>query len=146
MKGKLVWLLYAMNLSVVQILTWIITPLLPMFAVYRFGYSDNGINFNTGPRLPKWLSWFDTPDNSLLGDWRWKAKGPDSYWKRVAWLYRNSLYGYKWSVLSLPAGSDLAWQYRRYGKYLWIDLGWLLTNPTNDVYLYQFSIRKSKGS
>lgn len=58
--------------------------------------------------LPKWLWWFQTPDNSLDGDGGWKDehrrfKVEDSVWKRwynrTTWLYRNSMYGFAIDVL-----------------------------------------------
>lgn len=58
--------------------------------------------------LPKWLWWFQTPDNSLDGDGGWKAEhrpykienNKYQRWvNRVSWLYRNSMYGFAFSVL-----------------------------------------------
>lgn len=60
--------------------------------------------------LPKWLSWFQTPDNSLRGDygwrtqhWQWRKCLPDLfriYVGYMGWLLRNRAYGFKWSVLA----------------------------------------------
>ena len=70
-----------------------------------------GVNFGAAalsgpmavePRLPTWLAWFDTPDNSLLGDNNWKATHNGDYWSMVQWLYRNSLYGFKWGPIAAP--------------------------------------------
>lgn len=54
--------------------------------------------------LPSWLTWFQTPDNSLDGDngwknehWQWRYKLPAAlctYVGRVGWLWRNPGYGY----------------------------------------------------
>lgn len=54
--------------------------------------------------LPKWLNWFQTPDNSLDGDngwktehWQWRFILPlplATYVGRVGWLWRNPAYGY----------------------------------------------------
>ena len=58
--------------------------------------------------LPKWLWWFQTPDNSLDGDGGWKEehrrfKVEDRPWKRwynrTTWLYRNPMYGFAIDVL-----------------------------------------------
>lgn len=67
--------------------------------------------------LPKWLSWFQTPDNSLDGDKGWKTKNrpflvEDSafkrWWNRTRWLHRNSMYGFAISVLgAVLRDSDL---------------------------------------
>jgi hypothetical protein len=41
------------------------------------------------------LSWFDTPDNSLLGDFGFQQAHPDGgYWAKVQWLRRNSACGF----------------------------------------------------
>lgn len=59
--------------------------------------------------LPGWLSWFQTPDNSLDGDegWKfehmqWRFRFPQiisTYLGRVGWLWRNNLYGYSINVM-----------------------------------------------
>lgn len=63
--------------------------------------------------LPKWLSWFQTPDNSLEGDRGWKTEHRPfkvvnsrfkRWWNRTRWLHRNSMYGFAISVL----GADLS--------------------------------------
>lgn len=98
------YLLYLLLYIPAQILAYLVTPLLPLFATNRFGWCDNHSFEAVNPRLPFWLSWFDTPDNSLIGDKNWLLKHPDmSYWDMVCWLYRNSLYGFKWSVLAAPS-------------------------------------------
>jgi len=64
--------------------------------------------------LPKWLAWFDTPDNTLDGDDGWKnehlkwlnLRGDvlDTfriYMKRVFWLWRNTSYGFSNSMLGV---------------------------------------------
>ena len=90
-----------------QVMAYLITPLLPFFATDQWGFTDNRNAVSHEPRLPKWLSWFMTPDNSLYGDNNWKASHYYiRHWSMVAWLYRNSLYGFKWSVLSAPMDKD----------------------------------------
>jgi hypothetical protein len=86
----------------VQLFAYLITPLLPLFAVKRMGNTDNNRYQSVEWRLPIWLSWFDTPDNSLYGDDNWYEAHKPNYFSAVAWLYRNSLYGFKWSVLAAP--------------------------------------------
>ena len=58
--------------------------------------------------LPRYLSWFQTPDNSLDGDGGWQRehrpfKVQDTkfkqWWNRTRWLYRNSMYGFAIDVL-----------------------------------------------
>ena len=65
------------------IVSVLLAPVLPLFAIGQ-------------PRLPKWLSWFMTPDNDFPGDKGW----PDTYWYRVRWLFRNPAYGFAWGPLS----------------------------------------------
>jgi hypothetical protein len=61
--------------------------------------------------LPRWLWWFQTPDNPLLGDESYQTKpgrapfcGATTGWKaycnRVAWLWRNPIYGFSWGVMA----------------------------------------------
>ena len=86
-------------LLVMYVLALIIHPILPLFKEVRLGKSNNANAELEEPRLPKWLSWFDTPDNSLLGDENWKNNHSGNHWSMAAWLYRNTLYGFKWTVL-----------------------------------------------
>lgn len=78
------------------LIAYIIHPILPLFA-NKEGY------------LPKWLWWFQTPDNPLDGDESYLSKpgrapftgvttGLKGYINRVAWLYRNPIYGYGWGI------------------------------------------------
>lgn len=139
------YFLYCIILAITQLVTWIVTPILPLFSVYRGGWCNNNQFIADSYRLPKWLSWFDTPDNSLCGDQKWEQRHTCSYWSKVAWLYRNSLYGFKWSILSLPVGHTDAWQWHKkfYFKYFYLDLnfGWMLDNIENGKAMFQFSPR-----
>jgi hypothetical protein len=129
----------------IQIITYIITPILPLFIEDRYGYLNNQHALGIGPRLPLWLSWFDTRDNSLDGDLKFQSVNKESYLSKVYWLYRNSLYGFKWTVLALTEGDPRAWQYKREYKYLWLNLGWMLDNPEQGKLMFQFSIRRAKS-
>ena len=128
-----------------QVFTYIITPILPLFAVCRSGGCNNNAYQAEGLRLPVWLSWFDTRDNSLCGDSRWEQTHNCCYWSKVAWLYRNSLYGFKWTVLSLPEGHKDAWQWHKkyYFKTFYLDLnfGWMLDNIENGRAMFHISPR-----
>ena len=69
----------------------LLAPVLPFFA------DESGW-------LPSWLSWFQTPDNSLDGDRghreRWPKDGAFwTYVRRVAWLLRNCAYGFNIDVI-----------------------------------------------
>lgn len=97
--GFLHWLSFLLIYFAALIICVIVTPFLPAFA------TKDG-------KLPKWLKWFDTPDNSLDGDSGWKEKHSlwvkvlpewtQTYVARVFWLYRNPLYGFSISVLGAP--------------------------------------------
>lgn len=84
-------------------LAWLLPPALVLFARDRHGLVHNGNREGFEPRLPEWLDWFQTPDNSLLGDDGHKARWPGwpRYVKMVAWLWRNRLYGLRWTALSV---------------------------------------------
>ena len=129
----------------IQILTYLITPILPLFAVWRIGWCNNNSYQAESLRLPLWLSWFDTRDNPLTGDAKFLAKNKPSYFNMIKWLYRNSLYGFKWTVLALDEGDPRAWQYKREFKYIWLNLGWMLDNPEQGKLMFQFSIRRAKN-
>lgn len=77
----------------------IIAPILPFFV------QDNGY-------LPRWLWWFQTPDNPCDGDAghlkRWPRNGPFwTYLRRLAWFLRNVAYGFGIYVMGTEVlGSD----------------------------------------
>jgi hypothetical protein len=139
------YLLYLILLIPIQVVTWIITPALPLFSELRYGGLNNNHIMGIGLRLPVWLSWFDTRDNSLLGDSKWQVQHSGTYWNQVCWLYRNSLYGFKWTVLSLPEGHSAAWQWHKKfyygGYYLDLNFGWMLDNIENGRVMFHFSPR-----
>lgn len=139
------YFLYLILLFVLQIITWIITPILPLFVVKRVGWCNNNSYLDESPRLHTWLSWFDTPDNSLRGDERWDREHDFGYLSMVGWLYRNSLYGFKWTILSLPENHPSTFQWYKvvYFKtfYLELNFGWMLDNIENGRAMYMFSPR-----
>lgn len=64
--------------------------------------------------LPKWLSWFQTPDNPLDGDGGWRqfhmpfikeTNKFKRYVNRVFWLYRNPMYNFDINVLGVVIDS-----------------------------------------
>ena len=97
------WLLLLPVMIVVTVATFPLAFILPFFATMQDGLINNGTGFGLGPRLPKWLNLFQTPDNSLEGDegWRiehaqWRFKLPKPlcvYVGMVGWLWRNPGYG-----------------------------------------------------
>lgn len=85
-----------LNLST-NILNFPLAPIVVLF-VKKDGY------------LPGWLWWFQTPDNPLSGDKDWQTKyrpflNESNIFKRwvnrFRWLYRNKLYGFNVSVMSV---------------------------------------------
>ena len=95
-------LLLPLNL-LVALIAVLLSPILPAFAT-----SEN--------ILPKWLSWFQTPDATLDGDSGWQdvSKHPyvnklPRYFRRMLWICRNPSYGFNWTVLAskpLPIGFE----------------------------------------
>ena len=86
----------------VTILSYVLAPLVVLFA-------------NRDGWLPNWLWWFQTPDNSLDGDFGWRTEHKwfkeylDRGWRRwvnrFRWLWRNPAHGFKNSVLGfIPKG------------------------------------------
>jgi hypothetical protein len=84
------------------VIAYPIAPLLPLFATMQEGPCDNGGHICVGPRLPKWLSWFQTPDNSLYGDAGAIARNGKSYWAQVLWLWRNPAYSFAMATVASP--------------------------------------------
>ena len=96
------WLVMLPFSLIVLIVSIFLAPVLPVFA------SKDGW-------LPKWLWWFQTPDNSLDGDNGFifihaPFKGEDlsyikKYVNRTFWLWRNPSYGFDWGVLAFQPES-----------------------------------------
>lgn len=90
------WLFFMLSEKFMDILNLFTAPIVVLFA-------------RADGWLPSWLSWWQTPDNSLDGDEPWQAgrrpfaknTGICRYLNRVAWLYRNSMYGYANQVVGV---------------------------------------------
>jgi hypothetical protein len=80
----------------------ILAPVLPLLAEQRDGWLDNQGMWGRGPRLPLWLDWFMTPDNSLDGDATFERINGRSYLAKVKWLLRNPCYAFGIKYLSVP--------------------------------------------
>ena len=86
------WFLFLIPSLAFDVIGRLLTPVVVLFA------SDDGW-------LPSWLSWFQTPDNSLDGDrghkerWGTSTEAWPTYVRRVAWLWRNCGYGFNINVL-----------------------------------------------
>jgi hypothetical protein len=86
-----------------------------LFAKYFIAYPLTPflVLLNTGgdyPKLPGWVSWFDTEDNSIDGDDPWKTlwrpylKQTNSYQRYINqchWLWRNSLHNFQISIMGI---------------------------------------------
>lgn len=92
MSTYLKWLLYLPASLAFDIVGRLLAPVVVLFA------DDEGW-------LPSWLSWFQTPDNSLDGDrghaecWGDSKEAWPTYVRRVAWLLRNCGYNFNISIL-----------------------------------------------
>jgi len=80
----------------------VFAPILPFFASVQYGWCDNHSYEGFGPRLPRWLNWFMTPDNDLFGDATFRKSNPPSYWAMAKWLRRNPAYSFGLVNLSYP--------------------------------------------
>lgn len=101
--GRLRYVIYLLINFVFDVFATFISPVLPLFAKSTLGNSDNNNAQLFEPRLPSWLSWFQTPDNSLYGDKGWQTihyPNYKSYTGQVLWLVRNSSYGLIWGPLA----------------------------------------------
>lgn len=85
-----------------NILAIVLAPVLPLFSGNAYGWLDNHAKQGFGPRLPNWLSWFMTPDNSLDGDATFERLNGTGYFSKVKWLVRNPLYAFALKYLSAP--------------------------------------------
>lgn len=90
--------------NVFNLISCLFSPVLPLFRRDTLGWSDNHHIQLVEPRLPSWLNWFMTPDNSLWGDNGWQTKHCvglyQTYWGMAGWLMRNRGYGFTWGPLS----------------------------------------------
>jgi hypothetical protein len=87
---------------VLTLIALITAPIMPIFAKQVDGWLDNHSIWGIGPRLPTWLNWFMTPDNSLDGDATFQEINGRSYWSKVKWLWRNPAYSFSLKYLNAP--------------------------------------------
>lgn len=90
----IIYLLLVPISLIITLLALIISPILPLFATEQDGWLDNHAKWGPGPRLPTWLNWFQTPDNSLDGDATFERLNGTGYWPKVKWLCRNPAYAF----------------------------------------------------
>ena len=101
----MIYIYYAFLVPVSLLITLVavlLAPVMPVFTVQKEGWLDNHSTWGIGPRLPDWLFWFMTPDNSLDGDATFERLNPPSYWSKVKWLWRNPAYSFALRYLKAP--------------------------------------------
>ena len=92
---------------VLTLLALITAPVMPLFAKQIDGWLDNHSIWGIGPRLPTWLNWFMTPDNSLDGDTTFQEINGRSYWSKVKWLWRNPAYSFALRYIASPYTTEV---------------------------------------
>lgn len=103
--GRMIYIKYlimAIASTPLTLLSLVFAPALPLFAELRVGWCDNHSYEDVEPRLYKWLSWFQTPDNSLYGDSTFIKNNGYGYWAQVKWLWRNPCYSFGLKYLTPP--------------------------------------------
>lgn len=102
----------------VGVLKYPLALIAPLFARPLYGAIENNNGKAVEPRLPDWLSWFGTDDNSLYGDTGHKLRVGDykSYFGMVQWLWRNGFHGFNYRVIGCPA---MPMPERQPGEYFW---------------------------
>ena len=102
------WFVFALVSLAAKVINYFLAPFVVPFA------SADGW-------LPNWLSWFQTPDNSLDGDGGWRnehmpfknERNKFQRWvNRTGWLRRNSMYGFKIDVLGFDLNEPFNYLYR----------------------------------
>lgn len=76
------------------VLTFPLAFIIVLFWSDKEGWLNNATTKGVGPRLANWISWFQTPDNSLDGDAGFQAIHSPGWWSKVQWLWRNPFYGF----------------------------------------------------
>lgn len=106
------WLLYYLLTWLLAPVAWLLPPFVAPFARPLPGPINNNNGTGIEPRLSGVWSFMQTPDNSLLGDAGHKARwaGRSEYLQRVAWLWRNRLYGLRWNTLAAPVEVDAVFE------------------------------------
>ena len=106
----MIYILYILLVPISLVLTLlalITAPVMPLFAKQIDGWLDNHSIWGIGPRLPTWLNWFMTPDNSLDGDATFQAINGRSYWSKVKWLWRNPAYSFALRYIASPYTTEV---------------------------------------
>ena len=133
------WILYFFPALVVELICWVLTPVVCLFVVKRLHTDKVKRYYNkqtvTLMRefLPDWLSLFATPDNAVDEGWHgdyvfiWNATPIQyygSWWVRwlyrCYWLWRNTGYGFHYKFFSVPAEDGVVSEYGiKYQGFWW---------------------------
>ena len=139
------WLLFLPGKLFMTLIALLLSRLIVMAAKPRFGLVNNAHTTGTEPRLPAWLSWFDTPDNSLYGDEGWRTKHCPDAWQTpagmAAWLRRNPALGFCWTVLGRNVPEKTVFTVR---GTLGVDkgkdrYGWYLIRTSEGLWQFRFA-------
>ena len=88
----MIWLFLVPIQTAFTLLALLVAPILPLFVL-----ADG--------HFPKWLAWFDWPDNDIDGDRGWRTDlRTGSYARRVLWCWKNP--GYNFDVDVCGAAID----------------------------------------
>ena len=89
--------------------------LFPLYAIADILFTLSAIIFaplialfvNSYGNLPRWLKWYETPDNPCWGDYGWKYNHPNysPYMLCVTWFIRNPGQGFD-QVSQIKVGAD----------------------------------------
>ena len=135
----MIYLIYLLLVPInllITLLAVIIAPILPLFATQQEGWLDNHSTWGIGPRLPRWLNVFMTPDNSLDGDASFLANNGYGYWSQVKWLWRNPAYSFALRYLNNPYYTQV-WGDKTIKDNDNAKAGWCLVHANG---LFQFTI------
>jgi hypothetical protein len=126
MRNLLIWLLLFIPALLVELLAYLLNPIVALFVVKELRtdrvkrLGNKTLSFDR-EYLIKPLRWFQTHDNAV-DEWWWGAFNTESYFKflreatqedydnswwirylcRVHWMYRNNAYGFMYNLFSRP--------------------------------------------
>lgn len=102
-----IFILVPINLIGV-VLTYPLAFIIGIMYSTQIGWCNNGTVWQSGPRLFSFVSWWQTPDNSLDGDQTFRAEHNPCWWSKVQWLWRNPFYGFAVKYLHGTEGMTYA--------------------------------------
>jgi len=108
MNKLLYWLVLVPVNLIGTILTFPLAFIIGIMYSTQIGWCNNATVWESGPRLFSFLTWFQTPDNSLDGDQTFRAEHNPCWWSKVQWLWRNPFYGF--DVKFIDGSSGMTYQ------------------------------------